>query len=201
MVARTYSPEPVISPEQYLERERAAGFKSEFYDRQIYAMAGASKEHTRIVTSTLVSLGAQLRGTTCEPFAQDMRVNINALGDYFYPDIAVACEPEFTDDKFDTLANPRVIIEVLSPSTAGFDRDEKFKSYQAVPSLTDYILIAQSEPRVEHFARQSDDSWLLRIAKSLDAEIEIASIGCILKLREIYERVPFADAPRESTPE
>jgi len=198
MAAESYSPELRFSSEEYLERERAAERKSELFDGQIYAMVGASKEHTRIVTRAASLLDTQLRGKTCEPFSQDMRVKINALGDYFYPDIAVACNGEWEDEKFDTLLNPRVIIEVLSPSTASYDRDKKFKSYQNLPSITDYILVAQDEPRVEHFARQNDDSqsdsWLLRIAKGLDSQIEIESIGCVLKLAEIFERVPFGNA-------
>jgi Uma2 family endonuclease len=138
------------------------------------------------------SLHGQLRGRTCQPFAQDMRVKVRATGLYTYPDVLVACGAEFEGD---TLLNPSVVIEVLSPTTEAYDRGDKFAHYRRLVSLTDYVLIAQDRMRIEHFQRQPDGNWLLRVAEAADEAIELTSINCRLDVSEVYERVVFDAAP------
>ena len=130
-----------------------------------------------------------------------MRVKVNPTGLYTYPDVAVVGgEPRFEDSHVDTLLNPTVLIEVLSDSTEAYDRGGKFAHYRALESLSDYLLVAQNEPRIEDFRRQTDGQWLYSVADGLDAEVEIANIGCVLHLAEVYERVAFAQPKPKSTP-
>ena len=205
MVARAYQPEnePVsgpaietLTPQEYLRRERAAETKTEFIGGQLYAMAGASRHHLRIVNRVTVHLERQMTGSPCEVMFNDVRVKINEAGDYVYPDAVVVCGGEWEDSSFDTLLNPTIIIEVLSSSTAGRDHSDKWLRYQQMPSLSDYLMISQNEMRVEHFTRQNENLWLYSIFQAPDATIELQSVNCRLRLSEIYERVHF-DAPDE----
>ena len=187
--------EQFITPAEYLEREREADSRSEYLNGRIYAMSGASLRHNRIVAGLAVALGVQLRRKPCEPFFGDMRVKINPTGLYTYPDVVVVCgEPQLEDQHFDTLLNPAVIIEVLSASTEAYDRGEKFAHYRALGSLTDYLLVAQDKPSIEHYCRQANGQWLYSASEGLEAHIEIATIGCALPFAEIYERVEFSDS-------
>jgi Uma2 family endonuclease len=187
--------EQFITPAEYLERERGAETRSEYLNGYIYAMSGASLKHNRVVAGLAVTLGAQLRRKPCEPFFGDMRVKVSPTGLYTYPDIVVVCgEPWLEDQHFDTLLNPTVIIEVLSASTEAYDRGDKFAHYRALESLTDYLLVAQDKPRIEHYHRQADGRWLYFAAEGLEAGVEIATIGCTLSLAEVYERVGFPDS-------
>lgn len=187
--------EQFMTPAEYLAWERGADSRSEYLNGCIYAMSGASLRHNRIVASLAVALGVQLRGKPCEPFFGDMRVKVNPTGLYTYPDVVVVCgEPELEDQHFDTLLNPAVIIEVLSASTEAYDRGDKFAHYRALGSLTDYLLVAQDQPRIEHYCRQANGQWLYSASEGLAAQIEIATIGCALPLAEIYERVEFSDS-------
>jgi len=179
-----------ISEAQYLKMERAAEFKSELRDGRAYAMAGASERHNLIMGNTFVSLHNQLRRRPCRVYPSDMRVRVTAIGFYTYPDISVVCgRPEFADDTRDTLLNPTVIVEVLSPSTANYDRGEKFERYRQLPSLSEYLLVSQTRPLVEHYVRQPDGKWLLTEYRELSDVVELPSIGCRLALSEIYEQV------------
>ena len=192
--------------EEYLAFDRAApeGEKYEFLDGEVVpwsgdwtAMAGGTTSHSRIAGNVFAFLHAQLRGKPCEPFVAEHRVR-PPVGNYVYPDVFVACEPEYVDNEFDTITNPVVIFEVLSPSTAQKDRTTKFRRYQAIPTLRDYILIEQDFMAAYHHARTEDGQhWLLRVLSQPDEEIVLDSIGCRLKLSEIYERVQFAPAEEE----
>ena len=187
--------EHFITAADYLAMERQAEIKSEYLNGYIYAMSGASLKHNRIVAGLATVLGAQLRRKSCEPFFGDMRVKVSPTGLYTYPDVVVVCgEPQLEDQHLDTLLNPKVIIEVLSDSTEKYDRGDKFAHYRALESLTDYLLVAQNQPRIEHFARQNDGSWRYAVADGLDTEIEIATIGSTLRLAEVYERALFPEA-------
>lgn len=187
--------EQFITSADYLALERKAETKSEYLNGHIYAMSGSSLKHNRIVASLAVTLGAQLRRKPCEPFFGDMRVKVNPTGLYTYPDVVVVCgEPRLEDQVFDTLLNPTVIIEVLSDSTAAYDRGDKFAHYRTLESLTDYLLVAQDKPRIEHFSRQPNGQWLYSAADGADAQVEIATISCVLPLAEVYERVIFSDS-------
>jgi Uma2 family endonuclease len=173
--------------------ERASDIKHEFYQGEIFAMAGASREHDRIAGNTFASLHAQLRKRPCDIYSSDVRVRVNAAGLYTYPDISIVCgEAQFTTDKPDTLLNPTLIVEVLSPSTEGYDRGKKFQLYRALTSLQEYVLISQDQARIERYMRQSSDHpWLFTDHAGLDAALELPSIGCRLALADVYEKVTF----------
>jgi Uma2 family endonuclease len=178
------------TPEEYINMEREAAFKSEYFNGEIFAMAGASRKHNLITMSISSGLYQQLRKKGCEVYANDMRVKVSSTGLYTYPDIVVVCSPPVFDDALsDTLLNPDVIVEVLSESTEAYDRGVKFQNYRALPSLSEYILVHQDTRHVEHYARQPDNSWrFLEYLKPEDS-FEIRSIGCELKLEDIYEKV------------
>ena len=183
-------PKTYITPEEYLAKERAADYKSEYYNGEIFAFAGASREHNTIVINLVLKLTPQIRKRNCEIYSNDMRVKVNATGLYTYPDVVVVCgKPKFEDDENDTLVNPTVIIEVLSASTENYDRGTKFEHYRAIDSLSDYILVAQNKIHLEHYVRQSDRTWLFSENKSTEDKFKIDSIGCELLLAEIYEKV------------
>ena len=196
-----------MSRQEYLEFERTSEFKHEWHGGRLYplgnpygptAMAGASTSHVRLATAITSLLFQQLRGRPCEPFAMDHRVK--ALGDtsYMYPDVFVACTPEFSADEFDTVVNPVVIFEITSPSTAEYDREEKFARYRNIPSLRDYVLIAATHLGAEHRSRPQEseqaalsDRWWLRVLTEPDEELTFDSIGCTLRLGDLYERISF----------
>ena len=182
--------EVVFTPEEYIARERKSLIKSEYRNGKIYAMPGASRAHNLIVVHVCGELYVQLRDRTCEVYPSDMRVKVSAAGLYTYPDVIVVCdEPRFDDTHFDTLLNPTVLIEVLSPSTAAYDRGQKFASYQTLDSLCEYILISQDRVRVEHYLRQ-EHGWDLTEYRSLEDVFQLVSIGCELSLQAIYAKVP-----------
>ena len=139
----------IFTPEEYLALERKATLKSEYISGEILAMSGASLAHTRITADIVTELNIQLRDGKCEVISNDMRVKTGAKGAYFYPDIVVFCgNPQFEDNVFDTLLNPIIVIEVLSPSTEAYDKGEKFRHYQELASLQEYILVSQDRVRV-----------------------------------------------------
>ncbi len=178
--------------EQYLEFERTSEEKHEYLDGQIISMAGASGNHNRIVANTIVGLGPQLREGPCAIYASDQRVKAGRL--YAYPDVSVVCGPSrYTDDTPQTLLNPTLIVEVLSPSTESFDRGKKFEQYRALESLQEYVLVSQDSHHIEHYVRQGDDQWLYSDARGLNAVMELPSIGCTLALADVYEKVTFED--------
>lgn len=193
--------EQFITAADYLALERQAETKSEYLNGRIYAMSGASEEHNTIVFNLARRIGNQLDKKPCRGYVNDMRVKVSPTGLYTYPDVVVVCgEPRFEDQHADTLLNPTVIIEVLSDSTEGYDRGEKFAHYRALPSLSDYLLVAQDQPRIEHYQRQPDGRWLYSAADGLEAQVEIANIGCVLHLAEVYERVAFTEPDHEPAP-
>jgi Uma2 family endonuclease len=186
------------SPEEYLELERKAEYKSEFLNGQIYAMAGASPIHSVITVNLSGEVYVQLRGSKCQAYSNDTKVRTSPAGLYSYPDLSVVCgEPKFQDEQKDVLINPKVIFEVLSPTTEAFDRGAKFLRYQTIEAFTDYVLIAQDEARVEHLSRQADGGWLLYIIRGLEKSFRIASIDCTISLAGIYDRVTFPDQEPE----
>ena len=183
---------------EYLAFERQSETKHELVDGQIIAMSGASGAHNLITASTIAALIVQVRGKNCRVFSSDMRVRAPLLGNHTYPDITVVCgEVEYTDDTLETVANPTLIVEVLSPSTERFDRNQKFQNYWRIPSLETYLLIAQDQARVERFTRQKMNDWLMTVVVGLEQEIDLASIGCTLALADIYQQVSLGGARRE----
>lgn len=182
-------PKKPVTVEDYLALDRASvDAKHILWGGEVFAMAGASRQHNRIVTNLLVCLGAQLRGRPCEPFASDLRVFVPSKEGYVYPDVTVVCEPDaHAPDYADVLRNPRVVIEVLSDSTEAFDRGDKFDGYQSIPSMTDYVLVSSKRRHVDHYRRQEDGSWVLR-SYGGDSIASLTSIECTLPLDEIYVR-------------
>jgi len=189
-------PKTFISEEKYLELDRAAEYRSEYYDGEMFAMAGAGMAHNLIAGNTFASLHGQLRGKPCVALPSDMRTRIGCAARYAYPDVTVICgKPEVLDHRKDILTNPTVIIEVLSPSTADFDRGFKFVAYTAIPSLRQYVLIATDRPSIEVFTRQPDGLWPPPAkATRLDDFIELESVSCRLALADVYDRVEFPAA-------
>jgi len=192
-------PKPYYTVEQYLNYEREADERSEFIDGEIYSMAGESGAHADISANLVMLLASQLRGKNCRTRTKDTKVRSGALKEHFgrgmisYPDLVVICgEPEYHDKHQDIVLNPTVIIEVLSDSTAEFDRGVKFMRYRNFnPTLSDYILVWQDEPHVEHYTRQTSGDWLLREYDGLDKSFRIDSINCSLSMADVYDRIEF----------
>lgn len=185
-------PKTYLTAPDYLAWERQQETRHEYFNGEIFAMTGASRAHNLLCGNTFSALHAQLRGTPCEVYNSDMRVKVSETGMYTYPDIVAACaEPQFEDAEVDTLLNPVLIIEVLSDSTEQYDRGVKFRHYRTLPSLQDYLLVAQTECRVEHYTREAGSRWLLTEYGGPDDTIDLISVGCRLYLREMYERVPL----------
>ena len=190
---------PRYTVEQYLEWERQADERSEFVDGEIYAMAGESGAHADISMNLAVLLGTQLKGGECRARTKDTKVRSGAVKEQFgrgmisYPDMVVICgEPEYHDAHKDIVLNPKVVFEVLSESTEEFDRGTKFMRYRNFnPTLTDYFLIAQHEPHVEHYLRRENGEWLMREYDGLDTKFTIDSINCSISLSDLYDRVEF----------
>ncbi len=177
----------------YLEQEEAAERRSEFYNGEIVAMAGASVSHIRIVKDTLICLDRQLGSGKCEVFNNDLRVRAEECDGYFYPDLVVFCgEMRLTSQRPPSLLNPKVIIEVSSDSAESRDRGVKFACYRTIPSLQDYIIVSADSMTAEHYTRVASDKWLMTVYQGSEAVLEIASIGCSLPLKTIYARVEFA---------
>jgi Uma2 family endonuclease len=189
-------PKPRYTPEQYLEMDRKADHRSEYVSGEILAMAGASREHNRITINIGSALITQTHGGSCEPFTTDLRVKGRTTGAFLFPDVVVGCSTlEFEDASLDILLNPVVLMEVLSPTTESNDRGWKFAHYRQLATLADYVMLSQYQPFVEHYARNSDDKWVLTELRGLEAILRLPSIGCELPLAEVYERVEFALDP------
>ena len=190
------NPQPRITPEQYLEFERAAEFHHEYHDGVVYAMSGGSHAHALLISSLTGMLYTALRKSACTVTNSDMRMRVTSNGFHTYPDIMVQCEdPRYADGRKDTLVNPTVVIEVFSPSTEGCDRGFKFHQYKLVESLQEYALVSQTEPRVEIFRRQPSGAWLMRESTGLQARSLFQSINCEIDLADLYERIVFEPSP------
>lgn len=186
-------PQPNYSFEQYLAIERDREHKSEYFAGEMFAMAGASEAHNLVAFNVANVLGRQLSDRPCKAYLGDMRVRIEATGLTTYPDASVVCgPPRFFDDRRDTLLNPQVIVEVLSPSTGSCDRGKKFEHYRKLDSLQDYVLISQDRRQLECFTRQADGRWTLTEAGAPGTSLRLASIDCTLPVDEIYAKVEFA---------
>lgn len=189
---------------EYLQMEEGTPGKLEYRNGEIIAMAGASYDHTVITANVTRRLAERLDGKPCRVSSSDLRVKTGAAAWYVHPDVAVVCgAPQFdvNDGRRGTVTNPRVVVEVLSPSTEGYDRGEKFSRYRETESLQDYVLIRQDAPEVNVFHRRDDGTWLFLAANGLDARIALNSIGVELLLKEIYAGIEFPprpEAPQES---
>lgn len=181
----------ILNPEAYLEAERNRETRHEYINGHILAMAGASRRHNQITFNIAKLLGLQLENRPCVAFVSDMRVKVSLTEIYAYPDLVATCQaPEFEDSHTDTLLNPSLIIEVLSDSTEAYDRGEKFAHYRRLPTLVEYVLIAQDKMRVEYFLRQKEQ-WLLSEFCQPDDRMALTSMGCELRVGDIYDKVRF----------
>lgn len=188
------APVPRLNPEEYLAQERNATYRSEYIDGYVYAMAGGSVDHATISANLIREISNRLKSAPCRVCGSDLRVQIQKNGGFFYPDVSVICgKPEYSDKRNDTVTNPAIIVEVLSPSTESRDRGIKFANYRRLASLKEYILVDQNAPRIERFARTTDNAWLLTETSGLDTELEIAAIECRIPLAEIYDKVEFTE--------
>jgi Uma2 family endonuclease len=181
------------TPEEYLALEREAEYKNEYRNGFIIAMSGASRAHNLIAANTLASVWNQLKDGPCEVYTSDMRVRTSPTGLYTYPDVVAVCgEPKFLDDEVDTLLNPTLIVEVLSPSTEDYDRGDKFDQYKAIRSLRECVVIAQEEVLVERFVKQGRKR-IHSTYRDLGDTLVLESIGCAIPLSQIHARVKMAD--------
>jgi len=183
-----------LTPGEYLEIERAATFRSEYYRGEMFAMTGGSPRHSRIKTNVLVELGLRLKGHECAPYDSDLRILVTATGLYTYPDASVVCGAlMFDDERRDTVLNPTVLVEVLSASTEAYDRGKKFNHYRRIESLREYVLVSQDEPKIEHYLCCDDGSWKLTEAAGLEGTLHLPSLGIDVPLREVYDRADFSE--------
>lgn len=183
-----------ITPEEYLQIEREAVYKSEYYAGEMFAMAGGSPTHSVLTASAIGALFSLLKGNRCAPYDSNLRVFVAADGLYTYPDALVICGSlELVPGHDDMVTNPTLIVEVLSDSTEAYDRGKKFAHYRMLPSFAEYVLISQKEPLVEVFFRQGDGTWQLTPVRGRDASVRLQSLGVELRLAEIYERVEFPE--------
>ncbi|WP_089727274.1 Uma2 family endonuclease [Candidatus Thiosymbion oneisti] len=187
-------PKPFLSLEDWLEGERAdLEGRSEYLDGEVFAMTGASMKHNAIVMNIGSELRTQLKGRPCQVYANDMKVIIRSANAGKYPDLIAYCgEPELLDDRQDVLLNPSLIVEVLSDSTAAYDRGDKFALYRRIPSLREYLLVSQARVRVERYRRGADDHWTLTDYAGLEDQVPLESLDCVLALAEIYDKVELA---------
>lgn len=185
-------PHTLLTPQEYLEIERKAEFRSEYHAGEMFAMAGAREAHNLINSNAAGELRNQLRRTPCRVYSNEMRVQVPAADLYGYPDVVVVCDqPRFADKEFDTLLNPLVLVEVLSPSTEAYDRGKKFEYYGTLRSLREYLLLATEYRHADLFTREPGGKWVLSSASGAEDSIEFSSIPCRLVLKDLYEKVEF----------
>jgi Uma2 family endonuclease len=183
--------------EEYFELERSTNERLEYWNGEIYSMSGGSEEHDQIEGNTYLTLRLALRERQCRVFTANMRIKVPSLPPYRYGDVSALCgQPIFEKiGGVDTLTNPALIIEVLSESTEAYDRGDKFTHYKSIPTLREYLLIAQHRPHITQYVKQEDGSWGYREVNDLSASLHLPSVDCVLDLREVYRHVIFPAAP------
>jgi Uma2 family endonuclease len=190
-------PKRLLTAQEYLAQERQAEFRSEFLRGEVFAMAGTSWEHCLITDNVAGEARNQLKGGACRVVTSNLRVKIAATGLYTYPDLVFVCEPpQFEDGEFDTLLNPRAIVEILSDSTEKYDRGAKFGHYRQIPSLQEYVLIAQDQALCERYVRRPDESWVLTVFSGIERVAEFTSVPVRIPLADVYQGVKFPEAPQ-----
>lgn len=187
------APKARFSEQEYLEIERSAATKSEFFRGEMFAMAGASREHNSVKENIIGELHSRLKSSPCRSYSSDQRVKVDPTGLYTYPDILIVRgEPTYDPLDRDTITNPIAIIEVLSPSTESYDRGAKFRQYQLLDSLREYVLVSQSEPVIERFVRQADGTWNLSTVSGVAGSFSFHSISASVPLSDIFRGVEFS---------
>jgi Uma2 family endonuclease len=183
-------PKTKLSEVDYLAIERESPTKNEYYKGEMFAMAGAGNNHNIITANIIISIGSFLRGKGCTVYPSDMRLHIPENGLYTYPDAMVVCNPkQFRDEKKDTILNPVLIVEVLSPTTEGYDRGEKFRLYRSIPTLQEYLIIDSQQYTAEIYHKNREGHWVLTDAQDIHSSLPLASIMFELSLQDIYAGV------------
>ncbi|MEK6287135.1 MAG: Uma2 family endonuclease [Acidobacteriota bacterium] len=183
--------------EEYFDLELSTNERFEYWNGEVFSMSGGSEEHDQIEGNTYLTLRLALRGRECRVFTANMRIKVPSLPPYRYGDVSALCgQPIFEKiGGVDALTNPLLIIEVLSDSTEAYDRGDKFTHYKSIPSLREYLLIAQHRPHITHYAKNEDGSWSYSEINDLSASIHLSSVDCVLELTSVYEGVTFPAAP------
>ena len=186
-------PKAHLSFEEWLAGERASlDDRYEYVGGEVFAMSGGTLEHNAIISNIVRDLGTQMKGRPCQVFGSGLKLRVQAADAGKYPDLMALCaEPEFSDGRRDLLLNPSLIGEVLSSSTEGYDRGDKFNLYRRIPSLREYLLVAQHRVLVELYTRGTDGRWMLSSFEELSDQVRIESIDCALTLAEVYDKVSF----------
>jgi Uma2 family endonuclease len=188
-----------LTPAEYLDIERAATCRSEYFDGEMFAMAGGSPRHSLIKVNICSEIRARLKRSSCTAYDSDLRILVSATGLYTYPDASVICGPlEFEDQRHDTVLNPTLIVEVLSDSTEAYDRGKKFSHYRQIASLREYLLVSQEEAKIERFLRNDNGTWTLTEAAGLEATLPLPSLGIEICLGEVFDKVDFSGAAEEA---
>lgn len=198
-------PQPVkrFTPEEYYLLEREASYRSDFYDGEIFAMAGGTSRHSVIAVNIAGELRQQLKGKPCAPYESNQRLLVKATGLRVYPDVSVYCGPleyDEHDPGSETATNPTLLFEILSRTTEAYDRGFKTENYRRIATLRAYLLISQQSPHVEIYERQNDGAWMFREERQLDASLQLSAIGVTLAMREIYDRIEFSNSVTPSLP-
>jgi len=181
-----------LTAAEYFEIDARNERKSEFYDGEMFLMAGASREHNILTRNLAIEIGSRLKGGRCQVFIADLRVKVDRTGLYTYPDLLIVCgEPEYAPENRDTLTNPTVVIEVLSDSTAKYDRTTKLRHYKQLASLREYVLVSQDEPLVERFTRTPAGRWEQDEFVGLDATLALATVSASVPLADVYRGIEF----------
>ena len=187
---------PNLTRAEYLAKERAASYRSEYFDGEMFAMAGGSPRHSLIKVNVVGEIRERLKHSPCTAYDSDLRILVARTGLYTYPDASVICGSlEFEDQHHDTVLNPTLLVEVLSESTEAYDRGKKFSHYRQIPTLREFLLVSQEEPKIERFLRNDDGTWTLTEAAGLDSTLPLPALGIEIALREIYDKVDFSAPP------
>ncbi len=185
-----------FTSEEYLVIERAASTRSEFFDGDIYDMAGASESHTIICDNISGEIRTRLKGTSCLGMSQNVKVPAGGMRLFAYPDYLIVCgERRYSDSRLDILTNPLVLWEVLSPSTELYDRTTKFELYKQIESLREYVLVAQDRPVIEHWVRMDDGSWRQNVLMGRAAVLTLEAVPVAVPFAELYDRIEFSATP------
>ena len=185
-----------ISPEDYLHIERRSTYRSEYVNGEMFAMAGATRQHNRISSNLVSEINLHIKSSDCNIYSSDLRVHVPSTGYFTYPDIVITCgKEEFTDAHNDVLVNPLVIMEILSDSTASIDRGKKFEQYRELASFVEYLLVEQRTPHIEQYILYDAQEWRYRTVRGIDEQVRIQTIDCTLSLRDIYHKVDLLPRP------
>jgi Uma2 family endonuclease len=191
-------PKRKLTPQEYLAIERAAEFKSEYHDGEMFIMSGARLPHVTINSNLVFHLRRAFENGTCRVLANDMRIKVARTGLYTYPDTIIVCDkPVLEDSEMDTLLNPTVLFEILSKSTELYDRGTKFEHYQSIESLKEYVLVTQNRHRIERYVRGTGHEWTYSEFSDPEGVFQLGSLPASIPMKSLYEDVEF---PPEAPP-